>query len=468
VSGQSAGDVIGLKSRWRRYPAYKDSEIEWLGEIPAHWEVKRLKYGLIQNDGGVWGEAFDDEGTIVLRSTEMTLDGGWRIDNPARRRLTSTERRVARLVAGDLVVTKSSGSALHLGKTALVTEEIEALDCCFSNFTQRLRSHQGLYPRLLWYLLNSPIGREQLNYFGTTTTGLANLNGDVIGSVFIPWVPLPDQRAIADFLDCETAKIDALIAKNERLIELLQEKRAAIITRAVTKGLAPHAPMKDSGVEWLGEIPAHWDALRLKVAADLVNERINGGEGMLPYIAMENVESETGKLIDTEFQIVPESVCSLFQPTDVLFGKLRPYLAKVMAPEFAGCCSSELIVLRPRRVLRRYLFYYCLSDCFIKIVDSSTYGAKMPRANWQCLGNMSVPIPPIVEQRAIADFLDCETARIETFVRRVQQVIEKLQEYRAALITAAVTGQIDVREELAKTPIPANSPHREPLRSEEG
>ncbi|TEU21933.1 MAG: restriction endonuclease subunit S, partial [Anaerolineales bacterium] len=183
--------------KWLPYSEYEESGVPWLGRIPDSWYVAPLKRGLARNDGGVWGEDFDDEGTIVLRSTEIALDGSWQIEEPARRQLTAKERKDGRLEVGDLLVTKSSGSALHLGKTAVVTEDVAAMNCCFSNFTQRLRVNTKLLPRCLFWILNCPVGRDQLVFLGTTTTGLANLNTEVIGAVQIPFSTLAEQRAIA-------------------------------------------------------------------------------------------------------------------------------------------------------------------------------------------------------------------------------------------------------------------------------
>ena len=138
------------------YPKYKQSGIEWLRDVPEHWEITRLRHVLARNDGGVWGDEDDPEGTVILRSTEQTLDGGWRIEEPARRVLTELEKRYYVLETGDLVVTKSSGSALHIGKTSLVTKSVATLAACFSNFMQRLRMSSSVDPLLAFYLLNSP------------------------------------------------------------------------------------------------------------------------------------------------------------------------------------------------------------------------------------------------------------------------------------------------------------------------
>ena len=134
--------------------------------------MKRLKLLLYRNEGGVWGQdSENDDGVMVLRSTEQTVDGEWRIEGPARRRLTSEEFQASRLVKGDLVVTKSSGSAQHIGKTSIVTAEVEALNCCYSNFMQRLRTMGNLVPRFAWYVLNGELTRKQFNFTSGTTTG---------------------------------------------------------------------------------------------------------------------------------------------------------------------------------------------------------------------------------------------------------------------------------------------------------
>ena len=205
-------------------------------------------------------------------------DGGrlstesWRIviGEAARRVLSESEKRYYVLETGDLVVTKSSGSVLHIGKTSLVTKRVATLAACFSNFMQRLRMSRSVDPLLAFYLLNSPAGRQQLAFNSNTTTGLANLTGTALGNVFFPYSDsLREQRAISNFLAREIAKIDTLVAKKRTLIDRLKEKRTALISRTVTRGLPPeaaraagldpHPTLKPSGIGWFGDVPAHWD-----------------------------------------------------------------------------------------------------------------------------------------------------------------------------------------------------------------
>ncbi|MDO3378544.1 restriction endonuclease subunit S [Geoalkalibacter halelectricus] len=198
---------------------------------------------------------------------------------------------------------------------------------------------------------------------------------------------------------------------------------------------------KKSGVSWLGEIPEHWDLKRFKYAVGLVNEKVESAEADRPYFGLENIESWTGRRVETEGQ--PEGVANCFSAGDVLFGKLRPYLAKVYYAQTNGLCTGEALVLRQKDLVPRYLFYYLLSKDFINIVDSSTYGAKMPRASWDYIGNLPALLPCVEEQSTIAAFLDRETTRIDALIAKKQRLIELLQEKRTALISQAVTKGLD-------------------------
>lgn len=262
------------------YPAYKDSGVEWLGKVPEHWETCRLKSRLVKNDSGIWRDHHDPDGTIILRSTEQTVSGGWKIENPARLHLSHMEREAYLLQVGDLVVTKSSGSPDHIGKTSLVTEDVAALGCAFSNFMQRLRLGENTDPKLVWYYLNSPIGREQLVFQSTTTTGLGNLNGKILGNCVIALPPLSEQTAIVEYLDAQTAKIDAAVAAARREIELLREYRTRLIADVVTGKVdvrevaaqLPEEPPEEA--EWMDteEEAAEGEAVDDEVAAGSFSE----------------------------------------------------------------------------------------------------------------------------------------------------------------------------------------------------
>jgi type I restriction enzyme, S subunit len=204
-----------------------------------------------------------------------------------------------------------------------------------------------------------------------------------------------------------------------------------------------YAQMKASGVAWLGDVPGHWDMKRLKFASELINDKVERLPADSSYVGLENVESETGRWVDSESEPGSESQSLLFARDDVLFGKLRPYLAKSFLATSDGCCSSEFMVLRGRSLFPTYLRYWCASNHFVSVVNGSTYGSKMPRADPAFIASLLCTAPPLDEQRAIATFLDRETARIDALVAAKRRLIALLQEKRAALIARAVTRGLD-------------------------
>ncbi len=193
---------------------------------------------------------------------------------------------------------------------------------------------------------------------------------------------------------------------------------------------------KDSGVSWIGEIPEGWKAKRLKFSCNLIQEKTTDND--LPYIALENIESYSGRLLSISTS-VPEGSCNLYRANDVLFSKLRPYLAKCVVAQTDGKCSSELLVLRDFEGNCKYLKYLMLSPKYIKYIDSSTYGAKMPRANWLFIGNSFIPLPSLPEQHAIVSFLDKKTEQIDRFISEAEKETDKLQELKQAQIAHMVT-----------------------------
>ena len=425
------------------YPAYKPSGVEWLGDVPEHWDVKSLKW-----DSPVLRGAsprpiddpvyFDDGGEFAwVRIADVTAAGTY---------LRETTQRLSEL--GASLSVKLEPGDLFLSIAGSVGKPcITKIKCCI---------HDGFvyFPRLscermfLYYIFASGEPYKGLGKLGTQL----NLNTETVGSIRMAFPPLEEQRAIARFLDEQTEKIDDLISAKRDLLALLKEKRQAVITHAVTRGLDPAAKLKPSGVEWLGAVPEPWDVKRLKFLVHLVNAKVEAHEETKStYIGMEHIESWTGKLRLPDDVFVPSGISNAFRSGDVLFGKLRPYLAKATTIDFGGLCSSELIVLRSEELDRHFLLYTLLSDGFIKLVNSSTYGSKMPRANWEFIGGMYTPVPPIEEQRAIARFLDEETEKMDDLESVVREAIASLELLRTSIISAAVTGKIDVRSATVQT-----------------
>lgn len=448
-----------------RYPKYKDSGVEWLRQVPAHWDVAPFKHHIERNDGGVWGDEPTGEGdTLVLRSTEQTVDGRWALEDPATRHLTPTERASALLREGDLLVTKSSGSALHIGKTTLVTDEIAAMGCCYSNFMQRLRTSAGFTPKLGWYLMNSQFARLQFDLLSNSTTGLANLNGSIIGQMMVAAPPLSEQRAIVAVLDGETAKIDALIAEQERLIELLKEKRQAVISHAVTKGLNPDVTMKDSGVEWLGEVPAHWRIVKVKHFLRSIDQ---GWSPQCESYPAESVEEwgvlkvgcvNGGRFDPTENKALPADLSPKSEfgiaAGDLLISRantrdLVGSAAVSMADHPNLMLCDKLYRLRPdvERCSPQFLALYLALPTVRAQIEIAATGASSSMLNISqaTILDLRVALPPLLEQMEIEANIDIGIGRLDALMADTEAASGLLRERRAALVSAAVTGQIDVR-----------------------
>lgn len=197
-----------------------------------------------------------------------------------------------------------------------------------------------------------------------------------------------------------------------------------------------YSEYKDSGVKWIGEIPGHWDAVSLKRVVKLINEKSN--EQNIPYIALENIESFTGKILPLN-EIEPDSICNKFKKDDVLFCKLRPYLTKCVSPSFDGKCTSELLVLRDFKGIANYLKYLLLSPKLVMDINASTYGAKMPRASWNYIGQCLIPVPPLSEQQEIVTYLDSKVAKIDEYISIAEKKIAALEELKQTIIAEAVT-----------------------------
>ena len=221
--------------------------------------------------------------------------------------------------------------------------------------------------------------------------------------------------------------------------------------------LKPYPAMEDSGVEWLGEVPVHWSTERLKSSMKNIVEQTNERRGADLYVALEHVEGWTGRIRHADPDVSFDSQVKYFRPGDVLFGKLRPYLAKVTRPTSDGVCVGEFLVLRPRHAnaTAAYMEQLLRSKPIVDAVNSSTFGAKMPRADWQFMGGMAVALPPLPEQAAIVRFLDHADCRIQRYIRVKQKLITLLEEQKRALIHQAVTGKVDIR---TGQPYPAYKP----------
>ena len=437
---------------YKRYGKYKDSGIEWIGDVPEHWSVNKLGYLLEKNDGGVWGDDPKENGLIVLRSTEITLDGRWNINEPAKRSLSNKEFNNALLKKGDLLLTKSSGSEQHIGKTAIADDSVADLRCAFSNFMQRLRTKRMISPNYLYYFLNNN-GREQLLYLSTTTTGLKNLSGSIINNLKIQVPTINEQHIITNYLNKKTSEIDSLIADKEELIKKLEEYKQSIITEAVTKGLNPDVKMKDSGIEWIGEIPEHWSIVKMRYLLDKIktgstpttqNQSYFDGDidWFTPADFVDIKLASSKRKISLQALIDGEAI--LFEENTVLLVGIGATIGKV-AMTNKKCSSNQQITgltTKSNRMLPLYLTYWLhLNQKLIKAFSNNT---TLPILNNEGIRSLYCILPPLKEQTAIANYLEQETLRIDELILDIEDHKDQLREYRQSLIYEAVTGKIDV------------------------
>ena len=286
--------------------------------------------------------------------------------------------------------------------------------------------------------------------------GQANLSQHDLKEERVPCPPIETQRRIARFLDEKTVRIDALIKKKRELLDRLAEKRQVLITQAVTEEFSDSQRLdydrldlnrrRDCRVEGK-RVQKDWGKNWLKWSVDLIAKpSIEEERETLPYISNENIEPWTGKLLIEDPQPV-DADSHKFKRNDILFNKLRPYLAKVYHTSFDGACSSELLCLRPSQdVDSRYLFYVLVSKEFIDTTNAHSFGAKMPRADWKIVSHQLLLIPPLNIQRRIAEFLDEMIAQIDRLTKKIRGSVALLEEYRSVQIAAVVTGQISVSE----------------------
>ncbi len=428
---------LGAPTEPSRYPAYKAARVRWLGAIPAHWSEKRGKYFFREVDER--SQTGEEELLSVSHTTGVTPR------NQKKVTMFKAESYVGHKVArpNDVVINTMWAWMSAVG----VSKDVGIVSPAYGVY--RPLNPKDFLPEYVDYLLRTPMLRWE---YICRSTGIRasrlRLYADKFLDIAFLRPPLGEQERIVDFLRAREAHVRRLIRNKRRLIGLLSEQKQAIINRAVTRGLNPDAPMKPTGIDWMPEVPAHWEVKRLKTLVRNVTEQTNSlGDGDT-YIALEHVASWTGEITPSGDDIAFDSQVKRFAADDVLFGKLRPYLAKVTRPQQPGVCVGEFLVLRPTEDLpsAKFLEVKLRSKIVVEIVNSSTYGAKMPRAEWGFIGNLRIAFPPSPdEQEKILNSIESETSTLTNAIGRTENEITLIAEYRERLITDVVTGKLDVR-----------------------
>lgn len=439
------------------YLKYKPSGVEWLGNVPTHWAVKRLKYQVYRTDVKVEADNENPTPYIGLENIESWTG-----------RLLPSDSDVVpsgisnRFKSGDTLFGKLRpylAKACNVDFDGLCSAELLVLQ-------PAVQDRRFLLYRLL---AEGFISLVDSSSYGVK---MPRAGWEFIGSCRLPEPPLEEQSAIADYLDRETAKIDALVAKKRKLIERLKEKRTALISRTVTRGLPPDAAraagldpspkLKPSSVKWLGNVPEHWGVMQvfriaLAIQTGPFGTQLHASDYVDDGIPLINpAHIVAGRLVPEQTSCVDETTAvrlsrHQLRGGDIIMGRRGEIgrCAVVGSSEEGWLCGTGSLVIRLSDSDSRYFFRVFGDSGFTKWLELHAVGSTMLNLNPTIVGRMQVPVPPLVEQTAIADYLDRETAKLVALEEKVQSAIDRLQEYRTALITAAVTGKIDVRKDAA-------------------
>ena len=409
----------------KNYQEKKPSGAPWLGNIPSQWECLKIGSLFLQRKTKVSDKEYPPL-SVTKKGILPQLDTAAKSNDGDNRKLVKI---------GDFVINSRSDRKGSCG--------VSDREGSVSLINIVLEPNSALSHKYVHYLLRSqPFSEEYYRYGRGIVADLWTTRFSEMKNIFIPIPPPSEQEQIVHFLDWKVSGINRLIENKRKKLNSLKELIKDIVDCTVKSGIRDDVPVRDSGVYWIGKIPSHWSVMRLKSQIKLSNEKTS--DNNLPYIGMENIESWTGKYVKKN-EVKPESTSNVYKAGNILFGKLRPYLAKVFITEDDGICSSEFLVFKSFQLERKYLFYYLISSSFIDVVNSSTYGAKMPRANWDFIGNCPITIPPKEEQKEIVKYLDSVFIKIDSLIRNTEQIVERLRELKTRLISDVVTGQIDVR-----------------------
>lgn len=454
-------------AKYQKYAEYKDSGVEWLGGIPSHWDLQRLK--VILNERNEKNDPIKSTNILsltmhqgVIPYSEKEGSGG----NKPKEDLTAYKLVYENdIVLNSMnVIVGSVGISKYFGIASLVyymlyPRSLNQTNIRFYNYIFQAKSFQENLGRLgTGILIKKSESSGKLNTIRMKIS-MEDLNNEILT---IPSVE--EQTQIANFLDHETAQIDTLIAKQEKLIELLKEKRQAVISHAVTKGLDSNVPMKDSGVEWLGEVPEHWEIKQNKYLLEFVT---SGSRGWAQYYAdtgslffrIANLTRDTiePKLESIQYVEPPkgsEGERSKIKINDLLIS-ITADLGSVCVADASikdGYVSQHVALCRPIKIcVSRWLAYFILSDCAKEQFLGSGYGGTKIQLSLEDIKELIIAVPPRNEQLQISEYIDEKLTQYEHLICQAEKLIGTLQERRTALISAAVTGKIDVRNWQAPT-----------------
>lgn len=431
----------------------KDSGIEWIGEIPEGWEVHRMKSCISQRDGGAWGdEATGETGDcICLRIADFDYEHFRFTDsnNLTIRHYASPIIKKLLLQKNDILIEKSGGGEkTPVGRTVLFDKEYPAL---FANFMDRLRCSDFILPQYLQYVFVTFYKNRYTQNYIKQTTGIQNLDlSSMLADEFVPVPNLNEQKLIVCYLESKCSKIDNLLSKTRSSIEEYKKLKQAVITQAVTKGVRGEREMKDSGVEWIGEIPAEWSVQRIKTIFSIRNER--------NYLPLEQVNlislyTDKGVVQHCDIEKTTGNKASnadgykKVYPNDMIVNIILCWMGAIGRSNYAGVTSPAYDVYVPSSKIECKFYHYYFrtlgfsGDCYKN-------GRGIMAMRWRTYSDqfrsIKVVVPPLEEQKEIVGYLDAKCAEIDKLIAKKEQLVKELESYKKSLIYEVVTGKREV------------------------
>ena len=429
----------------------EDSGIEWIGEIPKEWTCHFFKNIITQNDGGIWGDdSVDDNGETVLRSTEQTVDGKWDIVSPAKRDLSKISNKIYYLCKkNDLLITKSSGSNLHIGKTTIVDDVIEKEQCYYSNFIQRIRLSKTVSAKYYWYILNSDISRSQFTYMQNTTSGIGNINSMHIANLIVPEPTLQEQYRIVKYLDIICLELDNVLEKTRASIDEYKKLKQAVITQAVTRGVRDNREMKDSQSTWFGQIPSDWEMRKIKYIFKIQKD-IAGEEGYT-VLSITQKGIKPKDLSKNEGQLAENySNYQLVHIGDFAMNHMDLLTGWVDVSKYEGVTSPDYRVfgLIDKDSYCGQYYLYLMQMCYTNRIFYGLGQGVSGLGRWRLQAdkflNFSITVPGYEEQKEIASYLDRKCSAIDELIAKKEQYLSEIENYKKSLIYEYVTGKKEV------------------------
>jgi type I restriction enzyme S subunit len=443
----------------KKYDNYKDSGIEWISEIPEHWKMQRLKYAFDLGTGlSITKENLVDVGVPCVSYGEIHSKYGFEVDiNKHNLKCVDVDYLNTSIKAlmkqGEFIFADTSEDIEGSGNFTHVKSDGDIFAGYHTITVRPINKKNSLY---FAFLFDSIDFRTQIR---SSVKGIKvfSITQGILKDTFIWHPPLEEQIAIASYLDRKTTQIDTLISKKEQFITLLQEERTAVINHTVTKGLDPKVKMKDSGIEWLGEIPEHWGLNRIGHISKVIRGASPRPAGdpllfngdFLPWITVKEVTNAKGKYItstDTFLTELGAIQTRILEPETLILSNSGATLGVPRITLIKGGINDGSVAFLNLKVERDYLYYFFTTHTNIYRDEASGYG--QPNLNTEIVKSTKIPVPTIQEQQEIIKFIEKELSIFQTLISKSEQEIELLKEYKMALISEVVTGKVDVRNEI--------------------